>query len=557
VADSNAANENIPKGKENNHAVSKWMADKNLERKVEKLKAKLLEREKELKDVEKREGVLHTIIEKEKTRLSARVRELEAQLERYTKKEKFAHTPDWASIDAAKAMQSRIFELESEVQRLERTMEVEKAHEIRLLQHEAAQLRRKLDEQIMGSSEMSQLKLDSELKRIRVENAKLEEELVEKDGVLLELRFEKEQSNVNIGRMQRRHKELTAQVEQLESLRSDDNHESMVKGVREGGGKREKELEETVVSMKRLLEKLRLENESLRRNSHTNVQYMEMKKENKALKAKLESVESEVVNSVSSRTEIEEATARAGRLNEQLAGLKRQLKREQTEKEALATKCNELMAAQEKTDIHARQELEPKKDTQLSEVQRENTRLQHALSDQSTERQRLEEVVASLRRQLKHGQEPSRYVSSSDSSAVRHLESKLEAQQQKLSEAQRQNDRLTQELLVAQRTTGSVAGSNGSSEGARQALAEADRLRTQCSELVHEMEAKARECYELQQENQELKTELSAFDPAFWDEIEDLKLNYREAIEAKGRYEQMLEHLSQRYGFPFQPIRVG
>ena len=69
---------NMRRGKENNEAVGKWMADKNLERKVDKLKTKLSEREKELKDVEKREAVLHTIIEKEKTRLSARVRELEA-----------------------------------------------------------------------------------------------------------------------------------------------------------------------------------------------------------------------------------------------------------------------------------------------------------------------------------------------------------------------------------------------------------------------------------------------------------------------------------------------
>ena len=50
----------------------------------------------------------------------------------------------------------------------------------------------------------------------------------------------------------------------------------------------------------------------------------------------------------------------------------------------------------------------------------------------------------------------------------------------------------------------------------------------------------SRQADELRRENTELKGELSAFDPAFWDEIEDLKLNYREAMDAKRRYEQML-----------------
>ena len=96
----------------------------------------------------------------------------------------------------------------------------------------------------------------------------------------------------------------------------------------------------------------------------------------------------------------------------------------------------------------------------------------------------------------------------------------------------------------------------------------------------------------LQNENEELRGELNCFDPAFFDEIEDLKYNHNEmskvsdlwecdhrsAAPARGtarasalmlhemlrlsnlvlpqlvdRYETLLSHLSQKYNFDFTP----
>ena len=110
-------------GKENNDAVGKWLADKNMERKLERLKAKLAEKEKELQQVQAKEVSLSSVMEKERSRLSSRVHELEQQVDKM-RRGAAGGMPDWASIQNAKALQARVFELEGEVQRLQRQLEV-------------------------------------------------------------------------------------------------------------------------------------------------------------------------------------------------------------------------------------------------------------------------------------------------------------------------------------------------------------------------------------------------------------------------------------------------
>ena len=52
----------------------------------------------------------------------------------------------------------------------------------------------------------------------------------------------------------------------------------------------------------------------------------------------------------------------------------------------------------------------------------------------------------------------------------------------------------------------------------------------------------------------QLKAEFEAFDPQFFEEIEDLKYNYQEAIRKNVEYEEHLRTLSHQYGFPLPEI---
>ena len=46
-----------------------------------------------------------------------------------------------------------------------------------------------------------------------------------------------------------------------------------------------------------------------------------------------------------------------------------------------------------------------------------------------------------------------------------------------------------------------------------------------------------------------MKKELDAFDPNFFEELEDLKYNYQEAVKKNVQYEEQLNSFAQQYGF--------
>ena len=48
----------------------------------------------------------------------------------------------------------------------------------------------------------------------------------------------------------------------------------------------------------------------------------------------------------------------------------------------------------------------------------------------------------------------------------------------------------------------------------------------------------------------QMKKDLDAFDPNFFEELEDLKYNYQEAVKRNVQYEEQLNSLAKQYGFP-------
>jgi len=60
------------------------------------------------------------------------------------------------------------------------------------------------------------------------------------------------------------------------------------------------------------------------------------------------------------------------------------------------------------------------------------------------------------------------------------------------------------------------------------------------------------ECARLEEENVDLRAELGALDPSFFDEIEALKLKAHRQGEVLGRYESLLRQYADALGLPFQ-----
>lgn len=55
---------------------------------------------------------------------------------------------------------------------------------------------------------------------------------------------------------------------------------------------------------------------------------------------------------------------------------------------------------------------------------------------------------------------------------------------------------------------------------------------------------------ELEAENADLRTELNAFDPSFWDEVMSLKAQHGQLTRKVAQYEDMITDLSARLGIP-------
>lgn len=54
---------------------------------------------------------------------------------------------------------------------------------------------------------------------------------------------------------------------------------------------------------------------------------------------------------------------------------------------------------------------------------------------------------------------------------------------------------------------------------------------------------------DFQEEIKKLKKELENFDPSFFEEIEDLKYNYKEEVKKNILLEEKLKKLSEQFGF--------
>ena len=57
--------------------------------------------------------------------------------------------------------------------------------------------------------------------------------------------------------------------------------------------------------------------------------------------------------------------------------------------------------------------------------------------------------------------------------------------------------------------------------------------------------------------NLQLKKELDAFDPAFFEEIEDLKYNYQEAVKKNIQYEEQLTALAKQFGVSVPGLEIS
>jgi centrosomal protein CEP290 len=324
-------------------------------------------------------------------------------------------------------------------------------------------------------------RLETVVSTLRAREEGLEGDLLAAQNEIVRLRFESEHSELRLQRWQRR-------VRELESL-------PLAVGKAElpdkGGGvkkksKEDEEMERFVRSTKTALDKLHRENENLRANSASNAKYMDIVKECKMLKQALADRDREIVTLTDKLNGLKEQMDKKAKINEKCLSLERQLK-------GLDDNCKNL---------------------------------QSKLSDKERLVLRLESEVAAARETAGHDgmvndrvRELSEERDRLDEEAKKHKRAAQEAQS-KLVEANRQ-------IGVAERRATEFENKYEEAIKAKPTGRQAHDERSASQEELKKMRD---ELSKVKLENEELKGELNCFDPAFFDEIEDLKYNHNEMV---------------------------
>lgn len=163
---------------------------------------------------------------------------------------------------------------------------------------------------------------------------KLKDELLEKQNEALELRFELEQASNQKNRMQK-------QLEDLESFQKlvlDTNESQLLRGQeKKTDNQKTKDMEGVIEALKRLVEKLRNENDGLKRNSASHAELNQIKDTAKKWRERANQAEKQIKQLQQLQHETQNQAEDAKRLQNELDSLKKQMQGLRKEKEMLSS----------------------------------------------------------------------------------------------------------------------------------------------------------------------------------------------------------------------------
>ena len=103
----------------------------------------------------------------------------------------------------------------------------------------------------------------------------------------------------------------------------------------------------------------------------------------------------------------------------------------------------------------------------------------------------------------------------------------------------------------------SSAGKTGAGAGGWKSGVVSRMYEQKLKELEESLAKKDESMRGVEMENEQLKKELSNFDPSFFEEIEDLKYNYKQSVERNVQLEEILAKLVTKYNIPLDLSAVG
>lgn len=374
--------------------------------------------------------------------------------------------------------------------------------------------------------------LQDELDSLRREKKQLELKLLAQDSGALELEFDANITRHESERLKRRVRELEAAFQAV-AAQGGNGGDARVPapgegaygpGDRKAGARfqRERDLEGVVDGLQRVVHKLKSENERLRNGAADQAKISAAERRARESKSALARVEEELASMRARATAGDDAMNRLAQRTEQVNQLKRQLRVRDDESRGAKRQMDEALSRAGRGDEEA---------------------------NQAARRvAQLEEQVASLKARESQSNEVGGDVMASMTSQVEQMRRERDQARKALADAQREVTNTSRASRSGDYGESRERSSSGrESEDMRQlrvelASAQREQRRTQ-ERLDRAMRegggggGDGAEQRQLQDENAKLKAELSHFDLDFFEEIEDLKYKYAEALRKLRQYE--------------------
>ncbi|XP_037704303.1 centrosomal protein of 290 kDa isoform X2 [Choloepus didactylus] len=543
----------------------KWEEGKKWQTKMEGIRSKLKEKEGEVYTLTKQLNTLKDLFAK-------------ADKEKLTLQKKLKTT----SMTVDQVMGVRALESEKELEELKkRNLDLEndisymRTHQAlprdsvvedlrlqnRYLQEKLHALEKRFSKDAYSRPSTSGIGSDDHCQReqeLQKENLKLSSENIE-------LKFQLEQANKDLPRLKNQVRDLKEMCEFLKKEKAE--VERKLGHVRGSGrsGKTIPELEKTIGLMKKVVEKVQRENEQLKKASGilTSEKMANIGLENEKLKAELENLKLHLGRQLS--IQYESKTKGMEKIVAENERLRKELKKETEAAEKWRIAKNNLEILNEKMTVQLEEtgkrlqfaesrglQLEGADsktwksivvtrmyETKLKELETDIAKKNQSITDlkqlvrESTEReQKVKKYTEDLRQQI----EILRHVPE-DAKTEQSLNRELQVLRLANSQLEEEKAELIHQIEV-----------NKEQSGAESTIPDADQVKEKVKDLETQLKTSDLEKQHLKEEIKKLKKELENFDPSFFEEIEDLKYNYKEELKKNILLEEKIKKLSAQFG---------
>uniref|UniRef100_A0A8C4W164 Centrosomal protein 290 n=1 Tax=Gopherus evgoodei TaxID=1825980 RepID=A0A8C4W164_9SAUR len=537
--------------------IARWEEGKKWQARMEGMRNKLKEKEKEMDTLTKQFNTLKELYskaDKEKIALQKKLKTSGITVDhvvgvRASESEKELEELRKQNID----LENEIAHMRTQ-QALSRDSVVEEVHlKNRYLQEKLHALERQFSRDTFSRPSTSGIGSDDQCQRqqeLQKENLRLSSENVE-------LRFQLEQANKDLPRLKNQVGDLKEMCELLKREKAE--IERKLGSVRGSGrsGKTVPELEKTIGLMKKVVEKVQRENEDLKKAPGvvSNEKLVSLELENERLKSEMEKMKLHLGGQLSMR--YESKTRGLEKIIAENERLRKELKKEADTAEKLRIAKNNIEIMNEKLTVELEETVKRLNfaesrgpqlegadskswksivvtrmyETKMKELETDVAKKNQSITDlkqllrEATEREhKIEKNTQDLKEQielLKHFPE--------GASTEQGLARELQLLRLTNNQLEKEKAELAHQVETYRHQTG-INASGGSAAGS------------------HFQYLKYKDFSVIWEEIKQLKRELDNFDPSFFEEIEDLKYNYNEEVKKNIILEEKLKQLSEQFG---------